>query len=293
VNYRLLFSQLADGSARSALARWLLAACALGYAATVLLMVGLGYGAARAGFALVVWAVLVFIPLRIAVEASGPLAARQRERLAAHAIADPTRYERPALLPFIVRDLFARLVTMPRITTPVHGQKAREAATAILTRAAARPDAADLLRGVIRTALAAASTEAVQVSAAATGVAADNIQARWDSARALGAMSALITVLAAAYDDRYGEPPAIPELAGRALREFLDTAMDYCDEAALRVDALPWTEPALATLVAERTIDEVRASWLSFLSAGIPAPRALEAFLVTVLPVSARAPGPG
>ena len=284
MSYRLLFSQLADGAARSAVSRWLLAACSLGYVATVLLMAGLGHGVARAGFALVVWAVLVFIPLRIAVEASGPLAARQREFLAARAIADPARYERPTLLPFVVRDLFAHIVTMPRIATPVHGQKAREAATAILTRAAARPDAADLLRRVIRTALAAAATEAVQVSAAVTGVAADNIQARWNSARALSAMSALITVLAAAYADRFGTPPTIPELEGRALREFLDAAMDYCDEAALRVDALPWTEPALATPVAARTVDEVRAAWLLFLNAGTPAPRALDAFLTTVLP---------
>jgi hypothetical protein len=291
VRYRLWLSQLADGAARSAASRWLLALCALGFVVTVVLLAGLGYGLDRAGFAFVVWAALIFIPLRIALEASGPAGARARERLAARAVADPARYARPDLVGFVVRDLLARTVTMPRITTPVHRQKARVAATAILSRLAARRAPADLLRDVIRTTLAAASDEAAHVSAGATGTAADAIQARWEGARALGAVSALVSVLAAAYADQHGVAPALPELGGRTLADFLDATMDYCDEAALQVDALPWTEPPLARVAPAEKIDAVRAAWRAFLDAGTPAPRALEAFLATVLP-SARAPGP-
>jgi len=292
VDHRVLLSQLADPTTRGALARWLLAACAIGFLMTVLVMAGLGYGASRMSFALVFWLVLVFIPLRIAVEASGPLGARLRHALAQRAVADPRRYERADMVPFVVRDLFAREVTMPRIAKPVHALKAREAAIAILSRTAPRADAGDLLRA-IRTTLAATAAEAVQVSAAATGIAADAIQARWDSARALGAMGALTTVLAAAYADRWGTAPVIPELEGRPLNDFLDAALDYCDEAALQVDALPWTEPPLATTAATGDIDDVRATWQTFLAAGTPSPRALDAFLATVLPASTRAPGPG
>src|SRR3990172_2446930 len=159
MDHRVLLSQLADPTTRGALARWLLAACAVGFLVTVVVLGGLGYGVSRMSFALVFWVVLVFIPLRIAVEASGPLGARLRQALAQRAVADPRRYERADMVPFVVRDLFAREVTMPRIAKPVHALKAREAAIAILSRTALRADPGDLLRA-IRTTLAAAAAEA-------------------------------------------------------------------------------------------------------------------------------------
>ncbi|MBI3997443.1 MAG: hypothetical protein HY355_00315 [Armatimonadetes bacterium] len=284
MDLRLLLSHLASARTRAALARWLLVVCVLGFAGTVAVLAVLGHGLDRWLFVLIVWAVLVFIPLRIALDAGQTLGARMRVSVSDRIAGDPGRYARPALMPIVVADLFARAVTMPRITTPEHAHKAREAAVAILRRIAGRPDATDLLRGAVRTSLAAAASEAVQVSAAATGTAADNIQARWDGARALGALAAVVQLLAAAFADRWGVPPVLPELEGRSLSDFLEAAMDYCDEAALQVDALPWTEPPLAAVQDSGAVDEARMAWRTFMQAGEPAPQALQAFLAAVIP---------
>ncbi|MGH2405695.1 MAG: hypothetical protein ACRDGN_14725, partial [bacterium] len=91
-------------------------------------------------------------------------------------------------------------------------------------------------------------------------------------------------VLAALYVDRWGGPPPLPELGDRTLSDYLDAALDYCDEAALKVDALPWTEPLLRWPPNSADAEGVRATWRAFVAAGTPAPRALQAFLGTVLP---------
>lgn len=283
-DFRLPLSHLADAGTRRALARWLLLLCGFGFLASLVVLALLGYGLDRWLFLLVVWAALLFIPLRILIEALQPLGVRMRASVAGHAAADPRRYERPELLPIVVGSLFAREVTMPRIAGPQHAHQARQAATAILGRTAGGVDAAEKLRGAIGASLAAAAHEAVQISAAATGVASDDIQARWEGARALGALAALTQVLAAAYTERWGTPPVLPELEGRSLRDYLDAALDYCDEAALQVDALSWTEPPLVPSMSAGVVEDVRAAWHAFLAAGTPAPRALEAFLATVLP---------
>jgi hypothetical protein len=284
MDLRLLLSHFADAGTRGALARWLFVVCACGFVASLAALAALGYGLDRWVFVLVVWTVLLFIPLRILIEALPTVGGRMREAVLRRVAADPRRYQRPELLPIVVGGLFARDVTMPRIAKPQQAHKAREAATAILGRTTGGTDAAGVLTGAIRATLAAAAHEAVAISAAATGVASETIQNRWEGARALGALAALIQVLAAAYAERWGGPPALPELGGRPLADYLDAALDYCDEAALQVDALPWTEPPLASPLAPGAVEGVRAAWHAFVAAGTPAPRALEAFLATVLP---------
>lgn len=280
---RLLMSRLADAGARDALGRYVLVVCIAGLVASLAALQILGYGLERWVFVLIVWVVLIFIPLRITVEALRPFGARVRRHVADSLAGDPRRFERVDTLPIVVGDLAVREVTMPRFTKPEHTLKTRETAVAILRRTATRPDAAAILHGAIRTALAAAATEAVAVSASATGTAADNIQARWDGARALGGLAAVVTLLAAAYRDRWGAAPDLPELDGRPLREYLDAAFDYCDEAALEVDALPWVEPPLNSPVDAQTIERVRAAWKTFLAAGTPAAGALEALVDIVI----------
>jgi hypothetical protein len=280
---RLLLSQLADRDTRTAAGWWLLAFCAAGFAVTLGILVWRGAGLDRWVFVLLVWGVLVFVPLRIALESMQTLGVGMRHAVAGRVSANPRRYDDPIMLPVTVRALAERDALLPRICLPQHARQAREAATALVARTGTGAAAASRHRRAIAALVAATADEAAALSASATGSAADNIQARWDAARALGALGALVRILVAAYTDRWGVPPAVPELAGRDLREYLDALLDYCDEAALQVDALPWTEPPLDAEASHERLEEVRQTWRAFLAAGLPAPRALEAFVSTVL----------
>jgi hypothetical protein len=281
---RLILSHLADSDARQGAARWLLVLCTVGFVVTLVILRTLGYGLERWAFVLLVWGVLIFLPLRIFLESMQTLGLGMRRVVADRAAADPQRYEDPALLPVAVRTLARRAVRLPRICLPPHAQQAREAAVAILSQTRARRDGAGRLRLAIRTLLAAVAQESEAASTAATGVAAENIQARWEGARALGTLGVLVSILTEAYEDRWGAPPDVPELGGRPITDYLDAVLDYCDEAALQVDVLPWADPPLETMLSNAQIEEVRATWRSFLAAGLPAPRALAAFVAAVLP---------
>jgi hypothetical protein len=234
-------------------------------------------------FVLLVWVALVFLPARIFLEASQTLAARTQRAIAARIATDPARYERAAALPVMVR-AFAQQVALPRICQPHHRRSAVEAAIAIIARANERPAPQAVLRAVIARLVVAAAREAAALSAGVAGAAAVNIQTRWERARALGALGGLAAVLAAIHADRWGVQPSVDALGGRGLAEYLIAVMDYCDEAALKVDALPWTEPPVTAGPDAATIDAIRATWLAFLAAGRPAPRALAAFVHAVLP---------
>jgi len=258
--------------------------CTLGFVASLAALTILGYGADRWFFVLIVWAVFVFIPLRIGIEALQTVGLRIRQATVDQIAADPRRYERPELLPFLVQHFFVRHSTMPRIAKPAHAHKAREAAAAIVGRAGSGGGAARVIAGVIRATLAAAELEAVALSASASGPDAGDIQSRWEGARALGALGALIQMLAAAHRDRWGALPPLPELGGRELADYIEAAMDFCDEAALKVDALPWTEPLLRASPHAAGAETVRGTWRAFVNAGTPSPRALQGFLETVLP---------
>ncbi len=282
MDLRLMLSHLADADARTTAARWLLALCLIGFVLTLAGLSAFGYGLNRWIFVLLVWTALVFVPLRILLESLQTVGTGIRRTMAGRIATDPRRYDDPTLLPFAIRALFDREVVLPRICKPQHGQQAREAAAAIIAGRSGGPQAEKELSRIIQTLLAASSQEAAALSAAATGSAADNIQARWEGARALGALVTLVQLLGAAYSDRWGAPPSPQELEGRTLRDYLDAVLDYCDEAALQVDALPWTEPPLAVDVPAGRLNDIRDAWRGFLAAGTPAPRALAAFVGAV-----------
>lgn len=283
----LLLSRLADASARRSTARWLLALCGLGFAASIVVLGATGFGLDRWLFVLLIWAVLVFVPALILIQAAPSLTAGLRRRMAARIAAHPQRYEIPAYVPVVVQELAARTVTMPRICQPVHGRQAAEAAVAVLIRAAGRPDVPGALRTAMGVLVAAAARATAALSSAATGEAAESIQARWAGARALGALAALTAILAAAYVDRWDQRPRLPELEGESLDDYLASVLDYCDEAALQVDALPWVGPQVASVMPDAALEDVLARWRGYVAAGLPAPRALEAFVAAVLPVPA------
>jgi hypothetical protein len=288
VDAQLLLSRLADASARRSAAWWLLALCGLGSVASVLALAAMGFSLDRWIFVLLVWAVLIFVPALILMQAAPSLTSGLRRRTVARIVAHPQRYEIPAYLQVVVEELAARALTLPRICHPVHRRQAAEAAAAILTRAAGRPDVPVAQREAIGVLVAATAKATTALSSAATGEAAETIQARWEGARALGALAALTATLEAAYADRWSRPPDLPELGGGSLGEYLGSVLDYCDEAALQVDALPWMGSDVASPVPDAALEDVALRWREYISAGLPAPRALEAFVASVLP--ARAP---
>jgi hypothetical protein len=279
---RLWLSRLADASVRRAAARWLLALCVFGFVVSLVAIAGLGYGLDRWIFLLLVWTVLVFIPLRIAIDSAGRLGAGLRQAVATRIAADPARYEKPAYLAAMVDDLTQR-VTLPRICQPQHRRAAAAAAAALIARVNAAPQPRCASWTAIGTVLAVVGQEASRLSAGASGAAPLSIQARWEAARALGSLGALLVVVAAAHEDRWGKPGTVPGLRGRTLEDYAAAAMDYCDEVALQADAAPWTEPPLHPDAPSERAEAVWAAWLSFLTAGLPAPRALDDFVATTV----------
>jgi hypothetical protein len=276
---RAWFSRLATEEARRAATRWALAACVAGAAITIALLAAAGR-LDRWLFAVLAWGALVFMPAWLLITAAQGLGPRARAALAARVATDPARYQHAGSLRLTVERLADGALAMPRICLPVNRRQAIEAAIALINDARPRPPAATALVASIRRALVLATDEALHLSAAATGPAADNIQARWDSARALGAISALAAILVEVHRDQSGSPPGLPELAGREASGQLAALFDYADEAAMEVDAPPWSEPRL--IGAEASLEQVvaaREAWHAFIRAGLPAPRALAAFV--------------
>ncbi len=279
---RMWFSRLATEDARRAATRWALASSVAGAVVSIALLAGTGR-LDRWLFVVLVWGALVFLPAWLVITSAQGLGPRARSTLAARVAADPARYDHPASLRLTVERLAERAVAMPRICLPAHRRQAIEAAIAVLDDARRHAPSATTLVAAIRRALLAATDEAVMLSAAATGTSADNIQARWESARALGAMSALVAVLVEVHVDRWGSSPRLPELAGREASDHLAALFDYADEAAMDVDARPWTEPRLVeTVAASAPVSAAREAWRAFIKAGLPAPRALAAFIDTL-----------
>lgn len=264
----------------------------LGFLASFALTIGLGRGVDRWVFLGLVWGVLIYAPLRILIESSEAFGTKTRRRLAAQLASDPNRYTHAGFLPLLIRDLAPRAVTLPRICRPQHLQQAIEAAVALIAEANARRDARGAMSGIIRVLVAALAAETASLSAASSGNAAGSIQERWEGARAVGALGALIGIMGAAFADRWGEPPTVSELGEHSLADYLASALDYCDEASLRVDAIPWVGPPLASpppgpSPADEMLGVIGGLWRAFLNAGLPAPRAMRAFVDAVAPPAA------
>jgi hypothetical protein len=267
---------LASPLARQTAARWLLATCLLGYAVTMAVMSARGTGLQRWFFALLAWALFVYIPGRILLEAFQTIAPEMRRTLMDQAATRADRYRSRASIELMVEGFYDRTVLLPRIATPVQSEKAKAGAGAILVHTG-RKESARLAMTVTRC-LAATDTWVRELGGWAGREAAGNIQIRWAGVRAVIALAAVTKVLMAAAADR-GEAPFMIPLDPNAAAEHLDAALDYCDDLALQVDVVPWQQPALVLPVSPEVRMAVRTRWMRFCDTPSPAVESRAAFV--------------
>lgn len=280
VSVRFWLSRLGEGRTRRAATRWLFLAAFAGFGITLLFFMATGRGTGRWFFLLVVWIGLIFLPLWLLTQAFQSIGPALRRALAAGLVGQGDRYRHPSNVTLVVEDLFDRVVVMPRISTPEQGSQAREAAAALVTRAA-RHGASGGLARALRNCLATLEGWTRELSRWAAADAAENIQARWAEVRALAALAALAKTLLAVSQDqgRRALPPVGPAGDPDQVHAFLDAVLDYCDELALQVEVLPWTELPLGLTASV----SVREPWQRYVETPPPAPSALEAFLRAAL----------
>lgn len=276
MNLRLALSALASPSARESAARWLLAVCVAGYVVTLAILWARGAGPQRWFFALLAWALFVYVPVRIVLETLQTIGPAMRQTLTDQVAKRPDRYANRGSIELLVERFYRARVVMPRIARPVEGVRARAGASAVLVRVDRRN--AVPLPEVLTRSLATIDTWvhdlAIQFGREGTG----NIQARWASVRSMTALAALTKVLLAATEDR-GEPPPATDLPPRLADEYLDACLDYCDDLALQVDVVPWTEPPLDLGVPLDIMTTVRDRWLRYCEIDPPAVDARTAFV--------------
>lgn len=279
---RLTISRLASSGTRAAAARALALLAVFGFLLTMIIVIASGGAPDRWFFVLLVWALFVYVPLRILLEAAQTFAPVLRRTLAAQAAGRAGRYATRSGLELMVDSLFEREVVMPRVATPVHAEKAKAGAVAVLARAGGEAG----LHSAASVCLGAVDRWVTWVGEWAARDAGQNIQARWGEVRALAAMAAMTRVLLAAYEDRaaaaFGEPDG--PLADPA--EFLDACLDYCDTLALEVEITPWPEPALNLPHPPGGADEVRQAWKTFVETGPPALHVRSVFVEALLTAS-------
>jgi len=277
---RFALSNLIKADVRQSAARWLLLLCVFGYGITLSVLFARGSGLRGWLFALFTWSLFVYLPLRILLEAFQSIAPRIRQRLVAQTVGHPDRYATRPSIELLVDRMLEHEVLMPRISTPHQRMKAHDGAVGVLLRVG-RKDIASHREATARC-LAVIDRWMEDLTADA----AQPIQARWANLRALAALAAVGKILLAAYRDRAGAPLVIPHLQPRSLEAYLDACLDYCDELALKIDALPWTEPSLELAPRDATSDVVRRTWVTFAQTEPPALEAREAFLNALMPAA-------
>jgi hypothetical protein len=281
---RRLLSSLANAEVRRDAARTLAVLCAVGYVLTLVMMAASGAGLRRWFFALLVWGALIYAPLRILLEAVQSLAPAIRQRLIVQTAARGDRYTSRPAIELMVDGLFADGVVMPRIATPVQYAKAKAGVVAVLV--AARQGDGTAVARAAQCCLATVEQWVTHLASWAAAHAPANIQARWSDTRALAGLAAVTTILIAAYEDRSGHQFAAGEVTGKAATAYLEACLDFCDEMALEVDAVPWTEPALHLGLDASLCEQTRAAWKTFSETPAPALDARTAFVNAVLNAS-------
>lgn len=277
----MALSRLDGAEARAGAARALALFCTFGYILSLVVLFAAGGGLDRWLFILLVWVLLVYLPLRILLEAFQTIAPAIRRTLISNAASDPARYRSSGSIQLVVDGLFEQDVLMPRIAKPQDGQKAREGSAAVL-RAANRSPQIDLERLATRC-LAMVEQWTRELSAWAQGAAPQNIQARWAGLRALAAFAALTKILMSAAADQSGRPVTVPAPDSRDPAEYLDACLDYCDRLALEVDIAPWTEPSLGIQVSADDAAAIRVAWTAYAETPSPAIDARNTFVKTLL----------
>ena len=275
---RLLISRLVSADTRRSAARALALLTAAGFILTMIGLAASGRALDLWLFVLLVWALFVYVPLRILLEAAQTLAPVLRRRLGAEAHRGTRRRAARPEIELMVDTLLEREVVMPRITTPREAGKARDGASAVLVRAGADDGA---LRSAAGDCLAAVDRWVSALARWAERDAGQNIQARWSEVRALAGLAAMTKVLIAAYEDR----AAAGFTQGNG---FLDACLDYCDDLALDVEVRRWDEPALGLPLPEVRAEQIHAAWRTYTETGAPALEARTGFVDTLLSPSSR-----
>lgn len=278
--FRRLLSTLTDAGSRQTTARALGVICVVGYIATLWTMAASGAGLRRWFFALLVWAVVVYIPLRIVLEAIYSLAPSLRTKLIAQTVTRSDRYASRGTIELVVDGFIADAVVMPRIATPAQHGKVKEGAVAILMGVRHDGDAA-AARAAQRC-LAVVERWVSQSASWSAGQAAHNIQARWATVRALAALAGMTRVLIAAFEDRSGRKFSVGPVDSARATAYLEACLDFCDQMALEVDVAPWTEPALHLDVPPALRDRIWEAWKTYADTPSPALGARQALVELV-----------
>lgn len=286
MNLRMVLSRLESADARESAARALAVVCAVGYTVTLAVLFARGIGLNRWLFVLLIWTLLVYLPLRILIEALQTIAPAIRKTLIAQTASDPDRYQSTASVELVVDGFFEHDVLMPRIAKPQDGLKVRDGSTAVL-RAVHRVPEADL-EHVSELCLGTVEQWVTELSAWAQSAAPQNIQARWAGIRALAAFAAFTKILTSAAADRPGRAVTPQDRARRDARAYLDASLDYCDQLALEVDVTPWTEPSLGIPAGADDAAAIRIAWTAYADTPPPAIEARNNFVKTLLTVSSR-----
>lgn len=279
MNLRMALSRLDSAEARVGVARALALFCVVGYILSLAVLFATGIGLNRWLFVLLMWALLVYLPLRILLEAFQTIAPAIRRALVTQAVSDPARYRSSGSIELVIDGLFTQDVLMPRITKPQDGQKARDGSAAVLW--ANLSQQIDLAR-VSAQCLGTVEQWTTDLSSWARSAAPQNIQARWAGLRALASFAALTKILLGAVADQSGHRHLGPQ-PWRDLREYLDACLDYCDRLALEVDVTPWTEAPLGISVSADAAAAIRMAWTAYLETPPPAIEARNNFVKTLL----------
>ncbi len=279
--FRRLLSTLTDAGSRQTTARALGVICIIGYMVTLGAMASSGAGLRRWFFALLVWVVVVYIPLRIVLEAIYSLAPALRTKLIAQTVTRSDRYASRGSIELVVDGLIAESVVMPRIATPAQSGKVKDGAVAILMRAREDGDAA-VARAAQRC-LAAVERWVTQSASWSAAQAAHNIQARWATVRALAALAGMTRVLIAAFEDQSGQKFSAGPVDSARASAYLEACLDFCDQQALEVDVAPWTESALHLDIAPGLRDRIWEAWKTYADIPSPALGARQAMVEAVL----------
>jgi len=280
--FRRLLSTLTDAGSRQTTARALGVICVVGYLVTLGAMAASGAGLRRWFFALLVWVVVVYIPLRIVLEAIYSLAPALRTKLIAQTVTRSDRYASRGTIELVVDGLIAESVVLPRIATPVQHGKVKDGAVAILMRAREDGDAA-VARAAQRCLAAVERWVVTQSATWSAAQTAHNIQARWATVRALAALAGMTRVLIAAFEDQSGQKFSAGPVDGARAIAYLEACLDFCDQLALEVDVAPWTESALPLDIAPALRDRIWEAWKTYADIPSPALGARQAMVEVVL----------
>jgi hypothetical protein len=286
MNLRYALSALARPTARRAFGRTWMWLCAAGALVTIAAV-----GPRHAFFAVAVWAVCIFAPVRIAVEvlhSRGPAIRRELMRTVG---AREDRYARPERVALMVEVLFAREVLLPRLAPPDLRDKVIYAAarvSQVAHRDRAGPPAV-LQAAMVCAALLRRWTDAIAAGEAGVPSGATNgagprtlwdaqtsVQDQWGTLRAVAGLAALTKTLIAVYEDSAG----VPSEHGAAMRSLSEAAMDFVDQVGLRLDGPAWDGegPLFRPLPPER-LSHLAETWTAFCATPPPAPRRLRAFV--------------